>query len=102
MCECFQGSPNVSFCKNPQYRITLSEPDKDNGKCTIIVGLLQKLRRQQRHLGVKNLGISFDVFRVSKICYTKIYGRCTYLNKKEQKLKNICSRLLVISLKLYS
>ncbi|KAI4469988.1 calpain [Holotrichia oblita] len=56
-------SPAYYSC-NPQYRITLTKPDKGSDKCTLLVGLLQKLRRQQKHLGVRDLDIFFDVYRL--------------------------------------
>ncbi|KAI4469990.1 calpain [Holotrichia oblita] len=65
---CLQCFPKVPYCQNPQYIITLTEPDKGSDKCTLIVGLLQKFRRQQRHLGIRNLGISFDIYRVIDVC----------------------------------
>ncbi|KAI4469989.1 calpain [Holotrichia oblita] len=56
-------SPAYYSC-NPQYRITLTKPDKGSDKCTLLVGLLQKLRRQQKHLGARDLDIFFDVYRL--------------------------------------
>ncbi|KAK9722060.1 EF-hand domain pair, partial [Popillia japonica] len=52
------------YSSNPQYRITLTEPDQGSDKCTLLVGLLQKLRRQQKHLGVRDLDICFDIYRL--------------------------------------
>lgn len=56
-----------TFWHNPQYRVTLTEPDEDDddGKCTIIVALMQKNRRLKRTMGVEFLTIGFAIFYVS-------------------------------------
>ncbi|CAK1549400.1 unnamed protein product [Leptosia nina] len=55
-----------SFWKNPQYIVTLTDPDEDDeeNKCTIIVALMQKNRRSQRHQGLECLTIGFAVYRL--------------------------------------
>ena len=66
-----------SYWTNPQYFITLKEPDKsnENGLCVIIVALLQKNRREMVTLSLdkrhekgykrpKYLRIGFDLYRV--------------------------------------
>ncbi|CAF4944604.1 unnamed protein product [Pieris macdunnoughi] len=55
-----------SFWKNPQYTVTLKDPDEDDeeNKCTIIVALMQKNRRSQRHQGLECLTIGFAVYRL--------------------------------------
>jgi len=55
-----------TFCRNPQYRITLTDVDDedDENKCTIVIGLMQKNRRSQRRLGRDCLTIGFAVYRL--------------------------------------
>ncbi|XP_028161841.1 calpain-A-like, partial [Ostrinia furnacalis] len=55
-----------SFWRNPQYTITLRDVDEgdDENKCTIIVALMQKNRRSQRHQGLECLTIGFAVYRL--------------------------------------
>jgi calpain, invertebrate len=55
-----------SFCNNPQYRITLEEPDDDSdtNECTVIVALMQKNRRSQRKMGAQCLDIGFVIYKV--------------------------------------
>lgn len=55
-----------TFHHNPQYRITLDEVDNedDDGKCTVIVALMQKNRRAMRKVGAENLPIGFTAFKV--------------------------------------
>ncbi|XP_049882091.1 calpain-A-like isoform X2 [Pectinophora gossypiella] len=55
-----------SFWRNPQYTVTLTDVDEDDdeNKCTIIVALMQKNRRSQRHQGVECLTIGFAVYRL--------------------------------------
>ncbi|XP_045781220.1 calpain-B-like isoform X6 [Maniola jurtina] len=53
-----------SFWKNPQYTVTLKDPDEGDDKCTIIVALMQKNRRSQRHQGLECLTIGFAVYRL--------------------------------------
>ncbi len=51
---------------NPQYRITLEDPDDDDDddKCTVIVALMQKNRRAQRKFGLDCLTIGFTIYHV--------------------------------------
>ncbi|XP_050680351.1 calpain-B-like isoform X4 [Leptidea sinapis] len=56
-----------TFWKNPQYTVTLKDVDEgdDENKCTIIVALMQKNRRSQRHQGLECLTIGFAVYRLA-------------------------------------
>ncbi|XP_044263644.1 calpain-A-like isoform X2 [Tribolium madens] len=54
-----------TFSHNPQYRITLNEVDEgdDDDKCTLIVALMQKNRRQMRRsVGADLLTIGFAIY----------------------------------------
>ncbi|KAK9722062.1 Calpain family cysteine protease [Popillia japonica] len=53
-----------TFWHNPQYRVTLTEADDDDeeGKCTMIVALMQKNRRSQRNMGIDTLAIGFAIY----------------------------------------
>ncbi|CAB3247107.1 unnamed protein product [Arctia plantaginis] len=55
-----------TFWHNPQYTITLRDVDEGDGenKCTVIVALMQKNRRSQRHQGLECLTIGFAVYRM--------------------------------------
>ncbi|XP_052747993.1 calpain-A-like [Galleria mellonella] len=55
-----------TFWRNPQYTVTLTDVDEgdDENKCTIIVALMQKNRRSQRHQGLECLTIGFAVYRL--------------------------------------
>jgi len=70
------GSRNdlESFSKNPQYLLTLHEPDDFDpiaddpdleGKCSVVIALMQEHRRSQRHLGVKTLQIGYILYKVT-------------------------------------
>lgn len=56
-----------TFWHNPQYRITLEDPDEDDedSKCTVIVALMQKNRRSQRRMGAECLTIGFAMYHLS-------------------------------------
>ncbi|XP_018913124.1 calpain-B isoform X3 [Bemisia tabaci] len=56
-----------TFWHNPQYRITLVDPDEDDAdnKCTVIVGLMQKNRRKQRKMGAECLTIGFAMYQLN-------------------------------------
>ena len=56
-----------SFALNPQFIVTLSDSDEgdNDGKCTVIVALMQKNRRSKRQHGVDFLSIGFAVYYVS-------------------------------------
>ncbi|CAH0757226.1 unnamed protein product [Diatraea saccharalis] len=55
-----------TFWTNPQYTVTLTDVDEgdDDNKCTIIIALMQKNRRSQRHQGLECLTIGFAVYRL--------------------------------------
>ncbi|PSN56060.1 hypothetical protein C0J52_11813, partial [Blattella germanica] len=55
-----------TFWHNPQYRITLRDPDEgdDDDKCTIVVALMQKNRRIQRQKGMDSLTIGFSIYKL--------------------------------------
>ncbi|XP_069668673.1 calpain-A isoform X5 [Periplaneta americana] len=55
-----------TFWHNPQYRITLEDPDEEDedNKCTVIVALMQKNRRSQRRMGMECLTIGFAMYHL--------------------------------------
>uniref|UniRef100_A0A3P9NM01 Calpain-3 n=1 Tax=Poecilia reticulata TaxID=8081 RepID=A0A3P9NM01_POERE len=57
-----------TFWTNPQYRLQLYEEDDDpeDGQvaCTVVVALMQKGRRMQRHKGAKFLTVGFSIYKV--------------------------------------
>lgn len=57
-----------TFWTNPQYVMTLEDPDEDDdeGLCTVIVGLMQKNRRSRRNVGLDCLTIGFAVYKVTE------------------------------------
>lgn len=57
-----------SFWRNPQYIVTLDEPDDDDedGLCTIIVALMEKYRRSRENAGSSYLEIGFNIYGVTK------------------------------------
>ncbi|CAD7012448.1 unnamed protein product [Ceratitis capitata] len=56
-----------TFWHNPQYVITLMDPDEDDddGKCTVIVALMQKNRRSKRNMGMECLTIGFAIYHLT-------------------------------------
>lgn len=56
-----------TFESNPQFIIELNEADDDDedGNCSVLLALMQKGRRELRHLGVLELCIGFSVYKVS-------------------------------------
>ncbi|XP_039954339.1 calpain-A isoform X2 [Bactrocera tryoni] len=57
-----------TFWHNPQYVITLADPDEDDddGKCTVIVALMQKNRRSKRNMGMECLTIGFAIYHLTE------------------------------------
>ncbi|XP_065366682.1 calpain-A isoform X2 [Calliphora vicina] len=57
-----------TFWHNPQYVISLEDPDEedDDGKCTVIVALMQKNRRSKRNLGMECLTIGFAIYHLNE------------------------------------
>jgi hypothetical protein len=58
-----------TFWHNPQYCITLEDPDDEDedNKCTVIVGLMQKNHRSQRKMGMECLTIGFAMYHVRTV-----------------------------------
>lgn len=56
-----------TFVKNPQYVIDLKEDADGDGKCSVLVALMQKHRRKQRKMGVQDLCIGFSIYKVSSL-----------------------------------
>ncbi|XP_037048709.1 calpain-A isoform X2 [Bradysia coprophila] len=57
-----------TFWHNPQYVVTLEDPDEDDdeGNCTVIIALMQKNRRSKRNMGMDCLTVGFAVYRVTE------------------------------------
>ncbi|XP_047429123.1 calpain-3b [Mugil cephalus] len=90
-----------TFWTNPQYRLQLYEQDDDpvdeRMACTVVVALMQKGRRMQRHQGARFLTIGFSIYEVPKemrgqnkhlqkdfFLYTASKAKCkTYINLRE-------------------
>uniref|UniRef100_A0A3Q2CKY5 Calpain-3 n=1 Tax=Cyprinodon variegatus TaxID=28743 RepID=A0A3Q2CKY5_CYPVA len=86
-----------TFWTNPQYRLQLYEEDDDpeDGQvaCTVVVALMQKGRRMQRHKGVKFLTIGFSIYKMRGqnqhlqkdfFLYTASTAKCkSYINLRE-------------------
>ncbi|XP_008395767.1 calpain-3b isoform X2 [Poecilia reticulata] len=70
-----------TFWTNPQYRLQLYEEDDDpeDGQvaCTVVVALMQKGRRMQRHKGAKFLTVGFSIYKVPE----KMQGQNQHLQK---------------------
>ncbi|XP_030385583.1 calpain-B [Scaptodrosophila lebanonensis] len=56
-----------TFWHNPQYIVSLEDPDEedDDGKCTVIVALMQKNRRSKRNVGIDCLTIGFAIYHLT-------------------------------------
>jgi len=54
-----------TFTDNPQYAIDLTEDADGDGKCSVLIALMQKNRRQQKKLGVRDLCIGYAVYKVT-------------------------------------
>lgn len=57
----------ATFAENPQYQTTLSSGAEADGRCTVIVAVMQKYRRELSAKGMDMLAIGIDVFAV--VCF---------------------------------
>ncbi|XP_068088940.1 calpain-8-like [Hyperolius riggenbachi] len=69
-----------TFWTNPQYYVNLEKPDEDappdDPYCTIVVGLMQKNRRNKRKLGQYLLSIGFTLYKIpQEVCWIILYAR---------------------------
>ena len=53
-----------TFTKNPQFKVDLLEDADGDGKCSVLLALMQKNRRKQKKMGVQELCIGFTVYKV--------------------------------------
>lgn len=54
-----------TFYTNPQYRVTVTDPDDDEDDlCTILIGCLQKDRRKKRKEGLDMLTIGYVIYKL--------------------------------------
>lgn len=75
-----------SFHSNPQYIMTLQDPDEDDDdeNCTVIISLMQKNRRKGRHIGVQNLSIGFAIYSISERSLSQIPLTINFFRKNSQ------------------
>ncbi|XP_054618050.1 calpain-3-like isoform X3 [Dunckerocampus dactyliophorus] len=69
-----------TFWTNPQYHLQLYEdedPDDPQDFCTVVVALMQKGRRMQKHIGARFLTIGFSIYEVPK----EMCGKNKHLQK---------------------
>jgi len=59
-----------TFTDNPQFVIDLTEDADGDGKCSVLIALMQKNRRQQKKLGVRDLCIGYAVYKVKLLFWT--------------------------------
>lgn len=57
-----------NFHRNPQYIIHLETPDynSDDGKCSVVIALMQKSRRYKKKIGLESLTIGFKIYSLSE------------------------------------
>uniref|UniRef100_A0A8C7Z5A0 Calpain-3 n=1 Tax=Oryzias sinensis TaxID=183150 RepID=A0A8C7Z5A0_9TELE len=81
-----------TFWTNPQYRLRLYEeddPEEEQVLCTVVVALMQKGRRMQRHAGAKFLTIGFSIYENQHLqkdffLYNASKAKCkAYINLRE-------------------
>lgn len=55
-----------TFWTNPQYRVTLTDPDDDDDDdlCTVLIGVLQKDRRKKRKEGLDLLTMGYVIYKL--------------------------------------
>ena len=56
-----------TFVDNPQYVVDLHEDADGDGKCSVLIALMQKHRRQQKKMGVRDLCIGYAVYKVEEL-----------------------------------
>ena len=58
-----------TFHSNPQYKVHLEDPDDDDeeiNNCSIVLGLIQKGRRNIKRVGAQNLTIGFSIYKLNE------------------------------------
>jgi hypothetical protein len=78
-----------TFFHNPQYRVVLEEVDEgdEEDKCTVIIALMQKNRRQMRRSGgIDLLTIGFAIYHVSQSVATPKPAALYSISNKETRL----------------
>nr|XP_002120374.1 calpain-A-like [Ciona intestinalis] len=88
---------------NPQYLLEFNQPDvfrpdedapEEEGKCSVVIGLMQEYRREGRSDGMKNLYLCLNIFKVTtrpsgKLDYRffsrnrEVINTGSYINRRE-------------------
>ncbi|XP_073485072.1 calpain-8-like [Aquarana catesbeiana] len=80
---------NLTFWTNPQFRITLEDPDEDckgesgETRCTVLVSLMQKERRRKKPQGENLLRIGYYIYKVPKQNLTNLQLGKDFLKKNK-------------------
>ena len=53
-----------TFTNNPQYVVELHEDADGDGKCSVLIAIMQKNRKKQRRMGMQDLHIGYAVYKV--------------------------------------
>ena len=56
-----------TFANNPQYVVELHEDADGDGKCSILIALMQKNRKKQRKMGIQDLCIGYAIYKVDTL-----------------------------------
>ena len=61
-----------AFYTNPQYKISVPEPDDDDedGKATVVIGVMQRERRKLKKVGHDNHTIGYAIYQVGLLLAT--------------------------------
>ena len=82
-----------SFTDNPQYLVELNEDADGDGKCSVLIALMQKHRRQQKKLGVRDLCIGYAVYKVIWLFHSLVHT-CTHTHRLQMVTHSILIAIL--------
>ena len=54
----------ATFTNNPKFEVDLLDDADGDGKCSVLLALMQKNRRKQKKMGVQELCIGFTIYKV--------------------------------------
>jgi len=82
-----------TFSSNPQYYITLVDPDVDDNMnmCTVIIALMLKETRLRQKQRGRQLSFGFYIYNVSIGIKTNIFKRCIHILIVLQMYHIICN-----------
>lgn len=76
-----------TFTNNPQFVVDLEEDVDGDGKCSVLITLMQKNRRQHKRMGIQELQIGYAIYKANPLTCDYSFSQFHFLQASEGKNK---------------